>query len=134
MVKTIVKIVLALLILHGVVRVGLVYWNYYRFEDSLQQLAQFGERRTEKQLCDEALETAANYGIPIGASGVVMRRGNNPPYNCETGPLAVPPGNVAQPSAQMSIEAYYMEYVPLLPGYTYPWEFKPSVKAFTRVY
>ncbi len=127
MVLKIVKLVVALLIVHGAARIGLAYWNYYRFEDSLQQLAQFGERRTEKQMCDEALETAGNYGVPIGASGIILRRGNNPPFNCESGPQAVAPGTAVQPSMQMSIEAYYMEYVQILPGYTYPWEFRPSV-------
>jgi hypothetical protein len=134
MIKTVLKVVVSLLILHGAGRIGYAYWNFYRFEDALQQVAQFGERRTDKQLCDEALDTAANYAIPVGASGVVMRRGNNPPYNCESGPSAVPPGTMAQPSAQMSIDAYYMEYVQVLPGYTYPFEFKPAVKVWLRLY
>jgi hypothetical protein len=65
MAKTLIKIAIAVIVLHGAFRIGNAYWNFYRFEDALQQLALFSERRPDRQLCDEALETAATYGVPI---------------------------------------------------------------------
>jgi hypothetical protein len=133
MVKTLIKIVIALLVVHGAFRVGNAYWNFYRFEDALQQLAQFGERRTDRQLCDEAMNTAGTYGVPIAATGLTILRGNNPPFNCEDGAGALQPGAaITQASAQMTIEGSYMERLQVLPGYFYPWEFRPSVRAWLR--
>jgi hypothetical protein len=130
MAKTLIKIVIALIVLHGAFRIGSAYWNFYRYEDALQQLAQFGERRADKQLCDEAIETAANYGVPIPADGLTIFRGNNPPHNCGGEPSAPA---ARQPATQIRIEGSYVERVQVLPGYVYPWEFKPAVKAWLRM-
>jgi hypothetical protein len=134
MVGKIVKIVVALLLVHTAYRVGTAYWTFYRYEDAVQQIAQFAERRTDKQVCDEALDTAANTGVPLPASGLTVRRGNHPPYNCEAGPTALPAGTLAQPSGQLMIEGGYVERLQLLPGYVYPWEFKLAVKVWLRTY
>jgi hypothetical protein len=133
MAKTLIKIAIALIVIHGAFRIGSAYWNFYRYEDALQQLAQFGERRTDKQLCDEAMSTAGNYGVPIAATGLTIHRGTNPPYNCAAGAGAQQPGAIAQASAQMVIEGSYVDQVQVLPGYIYPWEFKPSVKVWLRL-
>ena len=85
MVKTLIKIAIALIVIHGAVRVGSAFWNYYRFEDALLQIAQFGDRRTERQLCDEAMSTAADYDLPLAAADLTVRRGANPPFNCQDG-------------------------------------------------
>jgi hypothetical protein len=133
MVKTLIKIVIALIVIHGAFRIGSAYWNFYRFEDALQQAAQFGERRSDKQICDEAMTTAANYGIPIAASALSVRRGSAPPFNCEEG-QAPPQGGALTPLplGHMLVEGVYVEKVQLLPGYVYPWEFKPSVNVLVR--
>lgn len=130
MAKTLIKIAVALIVLHGAFRIGSAYWNFYRYEDALQQLAQFGERRADKQLCDEAVETALTYGVPIAAAGLTIFRGNNPPYNCGGAPVVAAE---RQPATQIRIEGSYVDSVQLLPGYVYPWEFKPAVKAWLRM-
>jgi hypothetical protein len=132
MAKTLIKIVIALVVIHGAFRIGSAYWNFYRYEDALQQLAQFGERRTDRQLCDEAMETAGNFGVPIAAPGLNIRRGTNPVFNCEAGASAPQAGGIAQASGQMTIEGAYMDRVQLFPGFFYPWEFKPSIKVWLR--
>jgi hypothetical protein len=133
MAKTLIKIALALIVLHGAFRVGNAHWNFYRFEDALQQSAQFGERRSDKQLCDEAMDAAASYSIPIAPSGVTIFRGNNPPYNCGAETSAPPSGTPWQPATQIRIEGAYVDQLQILPGYSYPWEFKPAVKAWLRM-
>ena len=132
MVRTLLKVAIAILVVHVAWRVGSAYWTYYRFEDALQQLAQFGERRTDRQLCDEMMDQAGNYGVPITAAAITIRRGTNPLFNCATGPSAVDPNAVATAAGQISVEARYVESVQVLPGYAYPWEFHPAVKAWLR--
>jgi hypothetical protein len=132
MVKTFIKIALALLVLHGAFRVGNAYWNFYRFEDSLKELAQFGDRKTEAQLCDGAMDSAAGYGVPIAPNQLFVRRGSAAPYNCQTGPTAPESGGATQAASQLTISGSYIEQVQLLPGYFRSWEFAPDVKVWVR--
>jgi hypothetical protein len=132
MVKTLIKIAVALVVIHAAFRVGYAFWNYYRYEDALLQLAQFGDRSTERQLCDQAISTAADYDVPISAAGLLVRKGNNPPYSCEDGPMVLQGGATGLPSSQMTIEGTYTDRLQLFPGYYYPWEFKPSASARLR--
>ncbi len=132
--RVIVKLLIAALILHGVFRVGVSYWHYYQFEDALQEIAQFGERRSDRQLCAQALESASSLDIDIAADGVAIRRGGNPWFNCLNGfqQLGGGPGVTDSAAAKIFIEAHYAEGLRVLPGYSYPWEFKPSVMAWVR--
>ena len=131
MIKTLIKIALALLVLHGAFRVGYAYWTFYRFEDSLQELAQFGDRKTEAQLCDGAMDSAAGYGVPIAPNQMLIRRGSAPPYNCQNG-LTAPESGATQAASQLTISGSYTEQVQLLPGYFRPWDFAPEVKVWVR--
>jgi len=133
MVKTLIKIAVALLVLHAAFRIGNAYWNFYRFEDALQQSAQFGERRADKQLCDEAMGAATQYEVPIAPGDLTIFRGQNPPYSCSGGPSGTRPTSPTQPVTQIRIEGSYVEQLQILPGYIYPWEFKPAVKAWLRM-
>lgn len=132
MLKTLIKIALALLVLHGAVRIGWVYWTFYRFEDSLQELAQFGDRKTEAQLCDGAIDSAASYGVPIAPNQLFIKRGSAAPYNCQTGPAAPESGLPQQAASQLTISGSYTDQVQVLPGYYRPWDFEPNVKVWVR--
>ena len=132
MAKTLIKIAIALLVLHGAFRVGIAYWTFYRYEDALLQIAQFGDRRSERQMCDEALSTAAEYGAPIAAADLTVHRGGNPPFNCETGPTALKGRAPEVATVQLTIEGWYRDRLQLLPGYFYPWEFRPKASARVR--
>ncbi len=132
MVKTLIKIALALVVLHGAFRVGNSYWNFYRFEDALQELAQFGDRKTEAQLCDGAMNAAGDYGVPIAQNQLFIRRGSAAPYNCQTGPTAPETAMPQQAAAQLAIYGSYTDQVQVLPGYYRPWDFSPDVKVWVR--
>jgi hypothetical protein len=132
MVKTLIKIAIALLVLHAAFRVGNAYWNFYRYEDALQQIAQFGDRRTERQVCNAAMSAAAEYGVPIAADDLTVRKGTNPPFNCEAGPTALKGNSLAGATAELTIEGSYQDRLQLLPSYFYPWEFKPTASARVR--
>jgi hypothetical protein len=126
MAKTLIKIAVALLVLHGAVRLGMAYWDFYRYEDALQQLALFGERRPDKQLCEDALATAASYNLPLSPGSLTLFRGARPPFNCETGVGALGPDRPTR-AGEIGFLGGYVEQVTLFPGYTRPWEFKLQV-------
>jgi hypothetical protein len=132
MAKTLIKIAIALIILHAAFRVGSAYWTFYRYEDALLQIAQFGDRRTERQMCEEALTTAGDFGVPIAAADLAIHKGSNPPFNCETGPTALKGSALGVATVQLTIAGWYQDRLQLLPGYFYPWEFKPTASTRTR--
>jgi hypothetical protein len=131
MFRVLIKLAIAALVINAAWRVGSTYLRYYQFEDALQELAQFGDTRADKQLCSQAMEKAANLEVPITAEAIVIRRGSNPAYNCEKGFA----GGVAQAtagSAKIFIDAVYTDVLRPFPGYRMDWEFKPSVSAWVR--
>ncbi len=131
MFRLLIKLAIAALVLNAAWRVGSTYLRYYQFEDALQELAQFGETRTDKQLCSQAMEKAANLDVPITAEAVTIRRGSNPVFNCDKGfEGGVMPS--ARGTAKIFIDAVYVDQLRPLPGYRLDWEFKPSVSAWVR--
>ena len=132
MFRLVIKLAVAALLIHGAVRVGSSYWRHYQYEDGLQEIAQFGERRTDRQLCNQAMAKADELGVPITAKAVAIRRGTNPSFNCETGFQAAVPSADGTYAAKIYIEAKYTDRLTLLPGYSYPWDFSASVSAFVR--
>jgi hypothetical protein len=133
MFRVLIKLAIAALVIHAAWRVGSTFWRYYQFEDALQELAQFSESRTDKQLCDQAMEKAANLGVPIAADDLTIRRGANPVFNCERGfQGGVPPARGGVGPAKIFIDGVYTDQLQILPGYQRAWEFKPSANAWVR--
>lgn len=132
MFRVLIKLAFAALVVYAVWGTGSTYWRFYQYEDALQELAQFGERRTDRQLCDQAVEAAANFDVPIAADGITVRRGSNPAFNCASGfERAVPAGGTG-PAARIFIDASYTDELKLFPGYTRPWNLTASANAFVR--
>ena len=127
------KLAVAALVIHGAFRIGSAHWTYYQFEDRLTQIAQFGDRRKDPELCKEAAEAAGQLHVPVSMDAVSVRRGGNPAFNCEKGFQAggavagVPPGKI-------TFEAAYTEMIQVLPGYKYAWGFKPHIEVWARPY
>lgn len=132
MVGKIIKVVIALLVLHAAFRIGNAYWNFYRWEDAVQQGAQFAERRSDKQLCEEMMNQAAVYEVPISGAAVTVLRGTNAPYNCGNGQAGLESLGLATSPNQIFVTAGYVQPLQVLPGYVYPWPFKLEVKAWLR--
>lgn len=132
MFRVLIKLAIAALVINAVWRVGSTYMRYYQFEDALQELAQFGETRSDKQLCGQALEKAVNLEVPVNADAITIRRGANPMYNCEKGFQGAVAPVVTTASAKIFIDAAYTDVLQPLPGYRVNWEFKPSVSAWVR--
>lgn len=131
MFRILVKLAIAALLVNAAWRVGNVYWRFYQFEDRLQEIAQFGERKGDKELCGQAMEAATNADVPVAEESVTVRRGTNPTFNCAKGFTATVRASSELP-AKIFIDATYTDVLPLLPGYRYSWEMTASANAWVR--
>lgn len=109
--KTIVKLIIAALVIHATYRAGVVYMRYYEFKDDVTQIAQFGVRRTDNELKNSVLEAARRRAIALNPDTVRVRRENH----------------------HIIIDARYLEQVELAPRYFYPWTANVHVDVLTLV-
>jgi hypothetical protein len=107
--KTIIKLVVAALVVHATYRAASVYLRYYNFRDDVQQIAQFSGRQTDNELRNKVMEAAQERQIPLDPEVVTVRR----------------------PPNHLIIDATYSERIELLPRYFYPWQFKLDVDVLT---
>ena len=70
--------------------------------------------------------------MAIAAADLTVHMGRSPPYNCESGLTALKGSVPGIASTQSIIEGRYQDRLQLLPGYFYPWEFKPTASARVR--
>ena len=110
MLRKLVTLIIVALILHAAWRAGSAYWVYYRFEDAIQEVAQFGGDSTDQEIRATVMKTAAEMGVPLKAEDVDVRK----------------------TQAKLFINASYDTRLELLPRYSYPWTFKTSVSAWIR--
>jgi hypothetical protein len=109
--KTIIKLIIAALVIHATYRAGTVYMRFYEFKDDVTQIAQFGVRQTDNQLRNSILDAAKRRAIPLNPDSIKVRRENH----------------------HIIIDTNYLEQVELLPRYFYPWDAKVHVDVLTLV-
>jgi hypothetical protein len=109
--RTLIKLVIAALVLHGTWRLGSAYLTQYRFEDELQRLAQFAGESSDAVLRDRVMVIAREYQIPLDGEAI----------------------NVSKTSGQLLIETTYTQRIQILPLYEYPWQFKTRVRAWSML-
>lgn len=107
--RTLIKLIIAGLVIHATWRAGSAYWVYYQFRDNLQQVALFSAGKSEQQVHTQALEVASALKVPIEPQQIAVRRED----------------------ARTFIDASYKTDIEVLPSYRYPWEFKVSVDALS---
>ena len=71
--KTILRLLIAGLLLNAGARVGMAFWRYYEFKDSVEQEARFGELKTAATLHQQILQLAEEQGIDIYPADVVVQ-------------------------------------------------------------
>ncbi len=108
-VRTLLKLVIAGLIVHGAWRAGSARWVHFEFEERLRETAQFAVGSTEDELRIRALEIAANLQVPLSPDALRIRRDQN----------------------HVFIDATYTTDIEILPRYRYPWEFVVHVDAWS---
>jgi hypothetical protein len=109
--KTIIKLLIAALILHATWRAGAAYLRYFEFKDDVTQVAQFGTNQTDNQLRDGILDAARRRDIALDPDSISVKRQN---YH-------------------IIIDAAYTEQIELAPRYFYPWNAKLHVDVLTLV-
>lgn len=55
-------------------KVGNVYYNFYKFEDSMKQQIRFAETLTDRQIFDRLVAKADSLGLPEDARYVTVER------------------------------------------------------------
>jgi hypothetical protein len=110
MLGRLIKLALVVLIANACWQFASSYWVYYRFMDSLQEVAQFGGNDSEAHLRVLVAKVAAENFLPVSQDDVSIRK----------------------TQAQLFIEAGYTDKIQVLPGYRYPWKFRASVQAWIR--
>ena len=109
--KSLIRLIIAALIIHATWRAGTVFWRNYQFRDGVQQTAQFSGRRTDAELIEQVMGMAKAYEIPLDPERLIVRRTDN----------------------RTLIDASYDERIELLPRYFYPWRFDINVDALTLI-
>ena len=104
--KTIIKLLIAIAVLNGVVRLGLAEAKYYQFKDQSQQLVTFGEEAPVGELQNQIMERATALELPIAFEDIEVTREGQ--YTRAT--------------------ATYTQAVEVFPNYTYPMTFHFSVE------
>jgi type III secretion system FlhB-like substrate exporter len=106
--KTLIKLLIAVVIVNAVFRCGSVALKYYQFKDQVQQMVLFGQGETAPQLTDEILEEAQKRSVPLDDEGLTVSR----------------------QGARTVADVSYSENVEVFPRYFYPVTFSFSAEAF----
>ena len=109
MIKTIIKLAVAGLALFSLYHVGIVYWDHYQFQDSVQELAQFSENETADQIRLKVLDLANTRDIPLDPGDLTVTHANH----------------------KTEATAKYSREVLVLPRYPKVWDFTVHVVVFT---
>jgi len=108
--KTIIKIVLAILVITVCFNAARAVLGNYQFEDSVHEVLLFDPRANDADLTDKVMKVADQYGVPLDENGITIE----------------------QVGQDITIKMSYKENVVLVPGvYARDWTFTPS--ASTRL-
>lgn len=97
--STFIKLVFTALILNACVQAGRSSWNFYQFQDSVEQATLFSGRETPEQLKARVISLATEQQVPLDLQTV----------------------SVEFQATQARVKGEYTDDVKLVPGYIYKW-------------
>jgi hypothetical protein len=103
--KTIIKLVLAALIVNITWRAGNVYLRYYRFTDAIHEAALFSAQKSEGELRVRVAELARQLDVPVQQDDIHVRHSEY----------------------RIIVDTAYTDKIEYVPGKFYPWKFKVNV-------
>ena len=106
--KTLIKLIIAAVVVNAAYRGGSTYLKYYQFKDETQQMILFGQAEQVGDLAKQILGEAAKRDVPLDADDVMVTREG-------TRTLA---------------EVSYTENVEIFPRYFYPVSFSFTAEAY----
>ena len=107
--KTLFKLVIAILVLNAAVRGALSMWQYYQFKDAAQQVVLFGQRADPEEIQANIVAKATEMSVPIRADDI----------------------KVSRDGARTVAEGFYIQRVQFFPNYPYPVKFSFIVDAIS---
>ena len=108
MIKSLIKIAIAVLLANALFRIASAYISYYKFQDAVQEYSLRIAGKTDDQIKSRVGELAAQYGEPIDADAITLRKDEQHTY----------------------IEGNYIKPVAVVPGYEYQWPFSLKADGF----
>ena len=106
--KTLIKLIIAAVVVNAAYRGGSTYLKYYQFKDETQQMILFGQAEQVGDLTKQILGEATKRDVPLDADDVMVTREG-------TRTLA---------------EVSYTENVEIFPRYFYPVSFSFNAEAY----
>lgn len=109
MIKTAIKLLIALAIVNAAVRAGMAAWSYYQLRDQAQQLIVFGAAVPTTELSNDILVKAMELEVPLEPRNLDVHREGNRTF----------------------VNASYTQPVEFFPTFIYPVELSFSLDAFS---
>ena len=106
--KTIIKLIIAAVLVNAAYQSGSVFLKYYQFKDEIQQMILFGQAESVTDLTRQILGEAMKRDVPLDEDGLMVNR----------------------EGARTVAEVSYTEPVELFPRWQYPVEFSFSAEAY----
>jgi hypothetical protein len=72
--KTILKLLLAALVINAAARGGLAAYRYYQFKDAAQQAVLFGNSESEEELQQIIIDRGLSLSLPVDTDSVTVQR------------------------------------------------------------
>lgn len=107
--KTLFKLLIAILVLNGAVRGALAMWQYYQFKDAAQQVVLFGQRSDPEEIQANIVAKAAEMSVPVRADDI----------------------KVSRDGTRTVAQGFYVQPVQFFPNYPYPVKFTFVVDAIS---
>jgi len=106
--KTVIKLIIAAVLVNAAYRGGSVFLKYYQFKDETQQMVLFGQAETVQALAGQILNEAVKREVPLDGDGVSVNR----------------------EGMRTVAEVSYTERIEIFPRYFYPMAFSFSAEAY----
>jgi len=107
--KTILKLLVALVILNAVARGAIAAWSYYQFRDAAAEIVLFGGGTATPDLHNQILSRAKEFDLPVAPGNVDVQRAG----------------------ARTWADVAYTQPVEFFPRYIYPVELSFTVDTFS---
>ena len=105
--KTLFKLVIAILVLNAAVRGALAMYQFYQFKDAAQQVVLFGPRAEPEDIRANIVAKATELKVPVRADDIKVSRDGN----------------------RTMAQGFYVTDVQFFPNYPYPVKFTFAVDA-----
>ena len=107
--KTLFKLLVAIIVLNAAVRGALAMWEFYQFKDAAQQVVLFGQRAQPEEIQANILAKATQMSVPVKAGDI----------------------KVSRDGMRTMAEGFYVRPVQFFPNYPYPVRFTFFVDAIS---